>query len=124
MYEYRANLVKVVDGDTVDVDIDLGFVVWLKDERVRIMGIDTPELTVGYNEPYEYGDITDLNCLASWSLEAKSLTEVWLEGKDILIEFDETAGLKTGERWLSYVYLENGTDFCAYSPLSSRAGGI
>ena len=43
MYEYKANLVKVVDGDTVDVDIDLGFGVWLKDERVRVMGIDTPE---------------------------------------------------------------------------------
>ncbi len=43
MYEYRAELIKVVDGDTVDVDIDLGFGVWLKDERVRIMGIDTPE---------------------------------------------------------------------------------
>ncbi len=43
MYEYRANLIKVVDGDTVDVDIDLGFGVWLKNERVRIMGIDTPE---------------------------------------------------------------------------------
>ena len=34
---------RVVDGDTVDVDIDLGFGIWLKDERVRIMGIDTPE---------------------------------------------------------------------------------
>ena len=43
MYEYKATLVKVVDGDTVDVDIDLGFGVTLKDERVRIMGIDTPE---------------------------------------------------------------------------------
>ena len=43
MYEYRARVIKVVDGDTVDVDIDLGFGVWLKDERVRIMGIDTPE---------------------------------------------------------------------------------
>lgn len=43
MYEYRAKVVKVVDGDTVDVDVDLGFGVWLKDERVRIMGIDTPE---------------------------------------------------------------------------------
>ncbi len=43
MYEYRARLIKVVDGDTVDVDIDLGFGIWMKNERVRIMGIDTPE---------------------------------------------------------------------------------
>lgn len=43
MYEYRVIIDRWVDGDTVDVDIDLGFGVWLKDERVRIMGIDTPE---------------------------------------------------------------------------------
>ena len=43
MYEYKANLIKVVDGDTVDVDIAIGFGVWLKDERVRIAGIDTQE---------------------------------------------------------------------------------
>ena len=43
MYEYKCNIVKVVDGDTVDIDLDLGFGVWLRDERVRIMGIDTPE---------------------------------------------------------------------------------
>src|SRR6056300_1628769 len=43
MYEYRAILCDVVDGDTVDVDIDLGFGIWMRDERVRIMGIDTPE---------------------------------------------------------------------------------
>jgi micrococcal nuclease len=41
--EYDVILLDCVDGDTVDVDIDLGFGVWLKDERVRIMGIDTPE---------------------------------------------------------------------------------
>ena len=43
MYEYKCKITRIVDGDTVDVDIDLGFGVWLKDERVRIMGIDTPE---------------------------------------------------------------------------------
>tara|TARA_Y100000389_G_scaffold204831_1_gene259977 strand:+ start:734 stop:1198 length:465 start_codon:yes stop_codon:yes gene_type:complete len=43
MYEYRARINRVVDGDTVDVDIELGFGVVLSDERVRIMGIDTPE---------------------------------------------------------------------------------
>ena len=43
MYEYRCKVIKVIDGDTVDVDIDLGFHILLRDERVRIMGIDTPE---------------------------------------------------------------------------------
>ena len=40
---YEVELLKVVDGDTVDVNINLGFGIWLRDERVRIMGIDTPE---------------------------------------------------------------------------------
>ena len=43
MYEYRIEIVKVIDGDTVDVNIDLGFGVWMKKERVRLYGIDTPE---------------------------------------------------------------------------------
>ena len=41
MYEYKCKIRKVVDGDTVDIDIDLGFGIWINDERVRIMGIDT-----------------------------------------------------------------------------------
>lgn len=43
MYQYRCKILKVVDGDTVDVDIDLGFGMWMHKERVRMMGIDTPE---------------------------------------------------------------------------------
>ena len=43
MYQYRCKIIKVIDGDTVDVDIDLGFGVWMKKERIRMMGIDTPE---------------------------------------------------------------------------------
>ena len=43
MYEYRCKVLKVIDGDTVDIDIDLGFGTWIHNERVRIMGIDTPE---------------------------------------------------------------------------------
>ena len=37
MFEYNAVLVKVVDGDTVDVDIDLGFSVWLKNKEFVFM---------------------------------------------------------------------------------------
>lgn len=43
MYEYRCKILRIVDGDTVDVDIDLGFGVWIHKERVRLLGIDTPE---------------------------------------------------------------------------------
>ena len=38
MHEYKCTVVRVVDGDTVDVDIDLGFGVWLRKERVRMFG--------------------------------------------------------------------------------------
>jgi len=40
---YKCVIQRIVDGDTVDVNIDLGFGIWLYKERVRIAGIDTPE---------------------------------------------------------------------------------
>tara|TARA_R110002020_G_scaffold289490_1_gene504957 strand:- start:765 stop:1178 length:414 start_codon:yes stop_codon:yes gene_type:complete len=43
MYQYKAKVVKVIDGDTIDVDIDLGFSVILAKQRIRFYGIDTPE---------------------------------------------------------------------------------
>ena len=39
MYEYRCEIVRVVDGDTVDVNIDLGFDTWIHKERIRLKGI-------------------------------------------------------------------------------------
>ncbi len=55
MFEYNFKLVKVVDGDTVDIDIDLGFGVWLKDQRIRLMGIDTPESRTRDDEEKKFG---------------------------------------------------------------------
>ena len=55
MYEYRCKVVKIIDGDTVDVDIDLGFGVWLHKERVRLYGIDTPESRTRDLEEKKYG---------------------------------------------------------------------
>ena len=43
MYEYECEIVRVVDGDTVDVNIDLGFGVWMRKQRIRLYGVDTPE---------------------------------------------------------------------------------
>lgn len=42
-YEYHAKVINVVDGDTIVVDIDLGFNVVLSNQSVRLLGVDTPE---------------------------------------------------------------------------------
>jgi|TARA_B100001094_G_scaffold246010_1_gene242592 micrococcal nuclease len=55
MYQYRITVVKIVDGDTVDVDIDLGFGVWLKKQRIRLYGIDTPESRTRDLDEKRYG---------------------------------------------------------------------
>lgn len=43
MYEYKCRIVKVIDGDTVDCEIDLGFHIYII-KRVRLLGVDTPEM--------------------------------------------------------------------------------
>ena len=55
VYEYSCKIVKVIDGDTADVDIDLGFGVWLKKQRIRFYGIDTPESRTRDLEEKKYG---------------------------------------------------------------------
>ena len=55
MYEYQCKIVRVVDGDTTDVDIDLGFGVWLKKQRIRFYGVDTPESRTSNKEEKVYG---------------------------------------------------------------------
>jgi len=55
MFEYKCTIVKVIDGDTVDVDIDLGFGVWLKKQRIRFYAIDTPESRTRDLEEKKYG---------------------------------------------------------------------
>ena len=55
VYEYRCKVSRVVDGDTVDVDIDLGFGVWMHKERIRLYGMDTPESRTRDLEEKKYG---------------------------------------------------------------------
>ena len=55
MYEYRCKIRRVVDGDTVDVDIDLGCGMWIHNERIRLYGVDTPESRTRDLEEKKYG---------------------------------------------------------------------
>lgn len=55
MYRYKVDVTRVVDGDTVDVDVDLGFGMTYKKQRVRMVGIDTPESRTRDLEEKFYG---------------------------------------------------------------------
>lgn len=43
-YIYEVEVVSVYDGDTITVDIDLGFSIWIKDKSLRLYGLDAPEV--------------------------------------------------------------------------------
>ena len=43
MYEYNCKIVRVIDGDSIILDIDLGFGLWIHGESIRLYGVDTPE---------------------------------------------------------------------------------
>ncbi len=87
-------VVKVVDGDTIDVSIDG------KVERLRLIGIDTPE-TVDPRKPVE--------CFGA---EASNKAKLVLTGKNVYLESDNTQGERDKyDRLLRYVFLEDGTNF-------------
>jgi micrococcal nuclease len=92
MYEYRVNVVKVVDGDTVDVDIDLGFGVWLKNERVRIMGIDTPESRTIDKVEKKFGLAAKARLKSLLGKQAILKTQVNKSGEDMKGKFGRILG--------------------------------
>jgi micrococcal nuclease len=55
MHEYKCTILRVVDGDTVDINIDLGFGIWMHKERIRLFGIDTPESRTRDLEEKKFG---------------------------------------------------------------------
>lgn len=83
MYEYKCELIRVVDGDTVDVNIDLGFDIHMK-ARVRLAGIDAPETRTKDLEEKERG-ISAKESVESWfnmsGAEYKVRTEFDNRGK-------------------------------------------
>jgi micrococcal nuclease len=95
-YIYRVKSVnRVVDGDTIDVDIDLGFDVSLA-KRVRLAGVDTPESRT--KDEYE----------KKLGLEAKEWLKHHLEGvKDILIKTELPDSTEKYGRILGWLYVNN-----------------
>ena len=91
MHEYKVKIIKVVDGDTVDVDIDLGFGIWLKKERVRIMGIDTPESRTSDKVEKVFGLAAKARLISLLGAEAILQTQVH-KGEDMKGKFGRILG--------------------------------
>ena len=97
--EYDVNVLKVVDGDTVDVDIDLGFGVTLKDERVRIMGIDTPESRTRDKVEDLFGEAAKARLKELLKHGGKLITTEDKKGEDMKGKFGRILGDFYVERW-------------------------
>ena len=94
MYTYRAKITKVVDGDTFDAELDLGFTIKVN-TRFRLYGVDTPE-TYRPKSAEEKAN----------GLVASKFVKDRIEGRTLTIE--SFKGDKYG-RWLAKVFLEDGT---------------
>jgi micrococcal nuclease len=114
MYEYRCKVLKVVDGDTVDVDIDLGFGIVLTDERVRIMGIDTPESRTSDKVEDIFGEAAKARVKELLHGDAILKTEVNKDGEDMKGKFGRILGdfiveeYEGQPRMLTEVLIEEG----------------
>lgn len=98
MYEYKAVITNVVDGDTFDMDIDLGFNIHIH-ERVRLLDIDTPE---------KFGKEKDLGMIVrEYAREQFSQEKVIIRSE----KADVAADTDSFGRWLVRVSID-GRDIC------------
>lgn len=101
MFEYRALITNVVDGDTFDMDIDLGFNIHIH-ERVRLLDIDTPE---------KFGKEKELG------LRVKQFAINNFLNKEVVIKSekaDVAANTDSFGRWLVRVYINGNSDICSF----------
>jgi micrococcal nuclease len=93
MYEYKALITKVYDGDTLTADIDLGFKLWAKKIKIRLAGVDTPEIRT--KDPEE----------KVMAIKARDRVRELCLGKEVIIT---TRGKGKYGRWLASVYIDDG----------------
>jgi micrococcal nuclease len=113
MWEYNAGVLKVVDGDTLDLEVDLGFRTFQR-VRVRLYGIDTPETYGVKKESEEYiAGIAAKGFVERWlaNLIASTNGTEW-QPAPVTIRSHDGKPIGAGKygRWLVEVYPRDGGD--------------
>ena len=109
--EYKVDVVRVVDGDTVDVDIHLGFGVCLKNERVRVVGIDTPESRTSDDVEKLFGLAAKKRLIELLEEGAVLVTTESGSGEDMRGKFGRVLGdfrLERSDRLVTAVLIDEG----------------
>ena len=95
MFQYQAQIQKVIDGDTLVVDIDLGLSIWVRGEKIRLYGVDTPEV---------YGVKRDSEEYKLGKKASDFVKSLITKGQTCIIETMKDAKGKYG-RYLAVVYI-------------------
>lgn len=99
MYTYNCKINKVIDGDTINVDIDLGFNTIIANQVIRLYGIDAPESKTKDAEEKIFGT------LSKKVLAKKLPVGQWFKIKTIKEDGDDKYG-----RFFGRIYAEDGTE--------------
>ena len=91
LYHYKAKVTSVYDGDTCTVDIDLGLGTWIHGEKIRLSGINAPEVRGAERED---------------GLKSRDFLRDLIDGKEIVIRTFEDDKGKYG-RYLGEIFLAN-----------------
>jgi len=103
VHEYSCVITKIIDGDTVDVDIDLGFDCWLRKQRIRLYGIDTPESRTRDKQEKRYGLAAKRFVMDFIPVGSSAILKTKEKGK-----YGRYLGdMKVGSKWLCKQLLDN-----------------
>jgi len=103
VHEYSCVITKIIDGDTVDVDIDLGFDCWLRKQRIRLYGIDTPESRTRDKQEKRYGLAAKKFVMDFIPVGSSAILKTKEKGK-----YGRYLGdMKVGSKWLCKALLDN-----------------
>lgn len=98
-YTYQAHIKHVHDGDTVTCDIDLGMCIFVHDQKIRLLGLNAPELK------------KDAKLSDGLGEAARDYLALMIMNKDVIIETHKDSKEKYG-RWLGVVWIsKSGLDF-------------